>query len=56
MEKQNKNISINILRSIMSGIVWIIFILAIFSSIGDPDLLDQFIAIAKNYSETIKCK
>lgn len=34
----------------------LIIILLIISTLGEPDLLDQVINIAKNYSETIKCK
>jgi hypothetical protein len=52
MKKQFKNFSINI----FGGLSDIIIILVILSIIGEPDLLDQFIMIAKNYSETIKCK
>ena len=51
MSKQDKNVSIDIFGS-LAGIM---IILAILSVIGEPDLLDQIIAIAKNYSETIKC-
>jgi hypothetical protein len=51
MNEQVKNVSIDIFGS-LAGIM---IILAILSVIGEPDLLDQIIAIAKNYSETIKC-
>ena len=52
MKEQVKNVSIDIFGS-LAGVV---MILGILSVIGEPDLLDQLIAIAKNYSETIKCK
>lgn len=39
-----------------SCIFAIVVTLAIFCILGEPDLLDQFIAMARNYSETIKCK
>lgn len=52
MKENIKNISVDIFGSIAS----VVAILAILSVIGEPNLLDQFIAMAKNYSETIKCK
>lgn len=52
MKEQVKNVSIDIFGS-LAGVV---MILGILSVIGKPDLLDQLIAITKNYSETIKCK
>jgi lantibiotic modifying enzyme len=51
MSKQDKNVSIDF----FGGLAGVMIILAILSVIGEPDLLDQIIAIAKNYSETIKC-
>lgn len=52
MKDQIKDISINM----FGGLESVFIVLAILLVIGEPDLLDQFIAIAKNYSETIKCK
>ncbi len=54
MEKNKKD------KDFATGIIFnvgeAILIILIFCIVGEPDLLDQFIAIAKNYSETIKCK
>lgn len=51
-EEKTKNISIDF----FDGLCGIVLILSVLSCVGTPDLLDQLIAIAKNYSETIKCK
>jgi len=54
IEKKTKN-NININSRNNISISGILIVLLIFSVIGEPDLLDQFIAIAKNYAESIKC-
>lgn len=52
MNDKTKNIKINLLGNRTSLFVILLIIL----TLGEPDLLDQVINIAKNYSETIKCK
>ena len=52
MNDKTKNIKINLLGNSTSLIVILVIIL----TLGEPDLLDQVINIAKNYSETINCK
>ena len=54
IEKKTKN-NININSRNNISISGILIVLLIFSVIGEPDLLDQFIAITKNYAESIKC-
>jgi len=54
IEKKTKN-NININSRNNISISGILIFLLIFSVIGEPDLLDQFIAITKNYAESIKC-
>jgi hypothetical protein len=54
IEKKTKN-NININSRNNISISGILIVLLIFSVIGEPDLLDQFIAITKNYAELIKC-
>lgn len=54
MKEKIKKITIS--SEIFGSLSGFIIILAIISTIGEPDLLDQFIAIAKSYSEVIKCK
>lgn len=52
MQKNSRKVSINL----FSGLSAVFVILAILSVVGEPDLLDQIIAMAKAYSETIKCR
>ena len=52
-KKTKNNIIINSRNNISTS--GILIVLLIFSVIGEPDLLDQFIAITKNYAESIKC-
>ena len=52
MNDKTKNIKINLLGNSTSLFVILLIIL----TLGEPDLLDHVINIAKNYSETIKCK